>query len=901
MKQLVVGILAHVDAGKTTLSEGLLFENGSIRKIGRVDNKDAFLDTFALEKERGITIFSKQAVLQRGDKIITLLDTPGHVDFSAEMERTLWLLDAAVLVISASDGIQGHTRTLWKLLKKHNVPVVIFINKMDQPGADKEQILKQLKSQLSDSCVDFSNQHSLDMMEQIAVSDEKLLDYFLEKGELTKGQIMEAITSRNVYPCLFGSALKNEGVECLLTLLYEYIKMPDYPKEFGARVYKIARDEQGNRLTYLKVTGGSLKVKETLSADTKDGEYWKEKINQIRVYSGAKFEPINEALPGCVCAVTGLTRTIAGEGLGMEKNGEVPILEPVLEYSIVLPDGVDALSMLPKLRQLEEEDPQLHVVWEEKSRELKVQLMGEVQLEVLKCQIQERFGVKAAFEEGAIVYKETIADTVEGVGHFELLRHYAEVHLLMSPGEPGTGIQVLADCSEDLLARNWQRLIMTHVEEREHRGVLTGSVLTDVKITLVAGKAHLKHTEGGDFRQATYRAIRQGLMQASSVLLEPHYEFRLEVPAAMVGRAMTDLERMHGNFILQDSGGSSSDVSTGVRDNAVLTGTIPVSTARGYSMQVTSYTKGMGHFFCTLKGYYPCHNTEEVVERIGYHPQEDMRNPADSVFCMHGAGEIIPWHQVHEYMHVSAEGEAIYRGETDTPVYYEGMKPLTGKTKENTDQVIGTEEIDYIINRAAFSNRKDDFSHKPGYLKKKPTTMEYGISKAARTVTYNPKPKMPKYLLVDGYNVIFAWEELKELAEKNIDGARGALMDILCDYQAICQMEVILVFDAYRVAGHATEFCDYQNIHVVYTKEAETADYYIEHFAHENSRKYDITVVTSDGLEQVIIRGAGCGLISSREFEEEVKRRKDSFRKEYEEKAKKETDKIYLGDFLSKK
>lgn len=901
MKQLVVGILAHVDAGKTTLSEGLLFENGSIRKIGRVDNKDAFLDTFALEKERGITIFSKQAVLQRGDKIITLLDTPGHVDFSAEMERTLWLLDAAVLVISASDGIQGHTRTLWKLLKKHNVPVVIFINKMDQPGADKEQILKQLKSQLSDSCVDFSNQHSLDMMEQIAVSDEKLLDYFLEKGELTKEQIMEAITSRNVYPCLFGSALKNEGVECLLTLLYEYIKMPDYPKEFGARVYKIARDEQGNRLTYLKVTGGSLKVKETLSADTKDGEHWEEKINQIRVYSGAKFEPINEALPGCVCAVTGLTRTIVGEGLGVEKNGEVPILEPVLEYSIVLPDGVDALSMLPKLRQLEEEDPQLHVVWEEESRELKVQLMGEVQLEVLKCQIQERFGVKAAFEEGAIVYKETIADTVEGVGHFEPLRHYAEVHLLMSPGEPGTGIQVLADCSEDLLARNWQRLIMTHVEEREHRGVLTGSVLTDVKITLVAGKAHLKHTEGGDFRQATYRAIRQGLMQASSVLLEPHYEFRLEVPAAMVGRAMTDLERMHGNFILQDSGGSSSDVSTGVRDNAVLTGTIPVSTARGYSMQVTSYTKGMGHFFCTLKGYYPCHNTEEVVERIGYHPQEDMRNPADSVFCMHGAGEIIPWHQVHEYMHVSAEGEAIYRGETDTPVYYEGMKPLTGKTKENTDQVIGTEEIDYIINRAAFSNRKDDFSHKPGYLKKKPTTMEYGISKAARTVTYNPKPKMPKYLLVDGYNVIFAWEELKELAEKNIDGARGALMDILCDYQAICQMEVILVFDAYRVAGHATEFCDYQNIHVVYTKEAETADYYIEHFAHENSRKYDITVVTSDGLEQVIIRGAGCGLISSREFEEEVKRRKDSFRKEYEEKAKKETDKIYLGDFLSKK
>lgn len=900
MKQLVVGILAHVDSGKTTLSECLLYENGSIRKIGRVDNKDAFLDTYALEKERGITIFSKQALLQKGEDTITLLDTPGHVDFSAEMERTLWLLDAAVLVISAADGIQGHTRTLWKLLQKHNVPVVLFVNKMDQPGADKAALMELIRTQLSDACVDFSvfdTDLMQDTLEQIAVSDEELLEYFLLNGTLLKEQIEETIAKRRVFPCFFGSALKNEGVGQLLTFLYEYIKMPEYPETFGARVYKIARDEQGNRLTYLKVTGGSLKVKETLSSTGKNGGHWEEKVNQIRVYSGARFEPANEALPGCVCAVTGLTQTVAGEGLGLEADGELPVLEPVLVYSIVLPNEVDALSMLPKLRQLEEEDPQLHIVWEEESKELKVQLMGEVQLEVLKSQIMDRFGIKVSFEEGAIVYKETIADTVEGVGHFEPLRHYAEVHLLLSPGEPGTGIQVLADCSEDLLARNWQRLIMTHVEEREHRGVLTGSVLTDVKVTLVAGKAHLKHTEGGDFRQATYRAIRQGLMQASSVLLEPHYEFRLEVPTAMVGRAMTDLEMMHGNFVLQESGGVSS--GSGMETNAVLTGTIPVSTARGYSVQVTSYTKGLGNFFCTLKGYYPCHNTEEVVEKIGYHPEEDVRNPADSVFCMHGVGEIIPWYQVQEYMHVSSAGETIYRNDEGTPVYYEGMKPLSGAGKENAEIVVGVEEIDAIIDKTRYSNKKNDFSHKPGYLKKKPTAMDYGSSKAARTVTYNPKPKAPKYLLVDGYNVIFAWKELKELAEKNIDGARGALMDILCNYQAVCGMEVILVFDAYRVEGHATEFSDYQNIHVVYTKEAETADFYIEHFAHENSKRYDITVVTSDGLEQVIIRGAGCALISSREFEEEVKRAKAAFEQDYIEKTRKENDKIFLGDFFT--
>lgn len=919
MKRLVVGILAHVDAGKTTLSEGLLYENGSIRKIGRVDNKDAFLDTFALEKERGITIFSKQAVLKREDAVITLMDTPGHVDFSAEMERSLWLLDAAILVISSADGIQGHTRTLWKLLKKHRIPVILFINKMDQPGADKENLLAQIREQLDDNCVDFSplqpdkwadsafieakeSKETEEALEQIAVSEEELMEYFLEQGSLTKKHIMDAIKTRRVFPCLFGSALKNDGVKQLLDTLYAYIDMPVYPEEFGARVYKITRDEQGNRLTHLKVTGGSLKVKENLSGTNTDGSQWEEKVNQIRLYSGVKYDAENEVLPGCVCAVTGLTQTMPGEGLGFEKQAEIPVLEPVLVYSVRLPDDVDALSMLPKLKQLEEEDPQLHVAWEEESRELKVKLMGEVQLEVLQNQIRERFGIKVSFEEGAIVYKETIADTVEGVGHFEPLRHYAEVHLLLSPGEPGTGIQVMADCSEDLLAKNWQRLIMTHVEEREHRGVLTGSVLTDVKITLVAGKAHLKHTEGGDFRQATYRAIRQGLMQANSVLLEPHYEFRLEVPVSMVGRAMTDLELMHAKFTLEEtSHAESASLQTGqntVEQMAVLTGSIPVKTARGYSLQVTSYTKGCGHFFCTLKGYYPCHNTQEVVEKIGYKPQEDLRNPADSVFCMHGVGQIVPWDQVQEYMHVSATGQTIRYQDDGIPVYYEGMKPLSGSTEKNEEQILGTEEIDYIINRTAFSNRKDDFAHKPGYLKRKTSAGEYGGNKSAQTVTYNPKPKLAKYLLVDGYNVIFAWESLRELAEENIDAARGALMDILCNYQAICRMEVIVVFDAYRIEGHPTEFLDYQNIHVVYTKEAETADYYIEHFAHENNRRYDITVVTSDGLEQVIIRGAGAALISSREFETEVQRVKDVFREEYLKKQPGQQDKIYLGDFL---
>lgn len=895
MKQLVIGILAHVDAGKTTLSEGLLFENGSIRKAGRVDNGDAFLDTHSMEKERGITIFSKQAVLQNEDTTITLLDTPGHVDFSAEMERTLWVLDAAILVISASDGVQGHTRTVWKLLHKHNVPVFIFVNKMDQPGAEKEKLFAEIKKQLSDSCVDFSDLTSDDCLEQIAVSDEHLLNYFLEKGTLTKEQIVEAIAGRGVFPCLFGSALKNEGVKELLELLYEYIEMPEYGTDFGARVYKIARDEQGNRLTYMKVTGGSLKVRETLASNPGNAVSWEEKVNQIRVYSGARFEAVNEALPGCVCAVTGLTQTLPGEGIGSECGGDIPVLEPVLVYRIALPDGVDELSILPKLKQLEEEDPKLHILWEEQTKELKVQLMGEVQLEILRAQITERFDVKVSFEEGTIVYKETIADAVEGMGHFEPLRHYAEVHLLLEPGEPGSGVQVAADCSEDLLARNWQRLIMTHVEEREHKGVLTGSPLTDVKITLIAGKAHLKHTEGGDFRQATYRAIRQGLMQAESVLLEPYYEFRLEVPTAMVGRAMTDLEMMHGRFSLEDGGSINAD---GTETNAVLTGIIPVSTVKGYGVSVTSYTKGLGHFFCVLKGYYPCHNTQEVVEQIGYRPEEDVLNTADSVFCSHGAGVVIPWDQVKDYMHIAAD-EGSYKPKYDTPVYYEGMKPIAGNSMPKEDIVMGTEEIDEIINRTLYSNRKDDFTHKPGYLKKKTVPQDYGNSTiSSQTRVYNPKPKAPKYLLVDGYNVIFAWPELRELAEVNVDGARGKLQDILCNYQAIKQIEVILVFDAYRVAGHGTEFTDYQNIHVVYTKEAETADYYIEHFAHENSKRYDITVVTSDGLEQVIIRGAGCALISSREFEDEVKNASVSFTKEYEHNVRKESAKTYLGDFM---
>lgn len=900
MKKMVIGILAHVDAGKTTLSEGLLYTGGSIRKMGRVDNQDAFLDTHALERERGITIFSKQAVIQGTDLEITLLDTPGHVDFSAEMERTLQVLDAAVLVISAADGIQGHTLTLWRLLRKYGLPVFIFINKMDQEGSDQEQQLTLLKTRLSGECVDFTDVTSGEFHESVAMCDEALLNAFLEKGKTEETAIREAIRARKLFPCLFGSALKYQGVRELLDTLEKFAPLPVYPEQFGAKVYKIGRDEQGIRLTFLKVTGGGLRVKDVLSLQNREtGEVCQEKVNQIRIYSGTKYETVNEAEAGTVCAVTGLSATKPGEGIGREKDSMMPVLEPVLTYRMELQEGTDPAAMLPKLRLLEEEEPQLHIVWEEALQELRVQLMGEVQIEILKRLIEERFGVAVTFGTGTIVYRETITDMVEGVGHFEPLRHYAEVHLLLEPLEAGSGLVFAADCSEDLLARNWQRLVLTHLEEKEHKGVLTGSPITDMKITLIGGKAHVKHTEGGDFRQATYRAVRQGLMQVHSVLLEPFYEFRLELPQSAVGRAMMDIEQMSGTIRLENS--EHQDTLPTGESMAVLTGSAPVACMQDYATKVAAYGMGHGRLICSLLGYRPCHNTEEVMEQLAYNPEADTGNSADSVFCMHGVGSVISWNEVAEYMHIQSgladrfPERAPGRWGRSTEEESEGIRPVR-RTREVLDDFIDIEEIDRILTRTFHANKKPDFIPHKGISGRR--RQERPVP--ASVTTYHPQVKKEKFLLVDGYNVIFAWKELKELAADNIDAARGQLQDILCNYQAICHENLILVFDAYKIEGHGTEYLDYHNIHLVYTREAETADQYIEHFAHENGRKYDVTVVTSDGLEQIIIRGQGCRLISSREFETVVEEALQQFRREYLEKLSGESTKNYLFDTVPK-
>lgn len=856
MKQLTLGILAHVDAGKTTLSEAMLYLSGAIRKAGRVDNRDAFLDTYELERERGITIFSKQAVFAYDDLKITLLDTPGHVDFSAEMERTLQVLDAAVLVISASDGVQGHTVTLWKLLKRYQVPVFLFVNKMDQQGTDQDVLMRELCDRLGGGLTNFSEENKNTLLEELAMCDEELLNCFLEKGDISEELIRKAIAQRKVFPCFFGSALKLFGVRELMEGIVRYMPISGYPKEFGARVFKITRDNQGNRLTHMKITGGCLKARDVLKT---------EKVNQIRIYSGEKFDAVNEACAGQVCAVTGLLHTFPGQGFGLEKTVDRHMLEPVLSYCIYLPEGCDPAAFLPKLMQLQEEDPTLQVVWDEELKEIHAKVMGEVQIEILKHMIRERFGIEVSFGTGRIVYKETIADRVEGVGHFEPLRHYAEVHLLLEPAEPGSGLLFAADCSEDILARNWQRLILTHLEEKEHRGVLTGSPITDMKITLVSGRAHLKHTEGGDFRQATYRAVRQGLMEASGVLLEPVYEFRLEIPEEMIGRAMTDMEKLHGSFTLKERVG-------GV---AVLTGTAPVVTIQDYQKEVTAYTRGHGRLSLSLKGYGPCHNAEEVIAKRHYDPESDLKNPTGSVFCAHGAGFVVPWNQVKDYMHL----ESCFAGDRECVMQtafeeeLERRKQAAVKRQENTgergEMFIGTDEIDAIIGRTARSNSRSEFSGKrEGWQREKKAGGN--TAKASETRIYKGQPKKEKYLLVDGYNVIFAWEDLKELAGVNLDGARGKLLDILCNYQAIKGYHLMAVFDAYKLKGHGEEIMDYHNIQVVYTKEAETADRFIEKFAHENAGKYDVTVVTSDGLEQIIIVGTGCQLVSSREFRTEV-------------------------------
>ena len=890
-KQITMGILAHVDAGKTTLSEGILYTCKAIRKLGRVDHQDAFLDTNTLERNRGITIFSKQAECTLGEFGITLLDTPGHVDFSAEMERTLQVLDYGILVISGADGVQGHTETLWRLLSRYQIPVFLFINKMDQPGTDRETLLVELKEKLDTNCVDFSaDQTSEDWKEQVAVCDEQVMEAYLEGEEISRVQIQKMIWERKLFPCYFGSALKLTGVKEFLEDLKLRIRESSYPESFGAKIYKITRDSQGERLSHMKITGGALKVKSVLS-NGKPGEsgedIWQEKVNQIRIYSGEKYTMVSEVKAGTVCAVTGLTATYPGQGLGSEQASDMPVLEPVLSYRIGLPEEVNGHQALLQLRQLEEEEPLLHIVWNGTLGEIYAQVMGEVQIEILKSLIKERFGMTVTFDEGNIVYKETILEPVEGVGHFEPLRHYAEVHLLLEPGETGSGLIFAADCSEDVLDRNWQRLILTHLEEREHKGVLIGAPITDMKITLLTGRAHIKHTEGGDFCQATYRAVRQGLRKAKSQLLEPYYEFRLEVPSEQVGRSMTDIQKMLGEFDPPKTEGEMT----------VLTGSAPVVTMRDYQKEVISYTSGRGRLSCTLKGYYPCHNQEEVVEAVGYDPEADLENPTGSVFCAHGAGFVVNWDQVEDYMHVESGWNAPAGQETKPE------KPVTAKNwKEENEKYLATEkELEEIFERTYGPIRK--LGEEPpagrsvkGWKKSRRDPLE-GYGKSSSDYKQKKTPDGEKeYLLVDGYNIIFAWEDLKELAAVNIDGARERLMDILCNYQGFKKSTLILVFDAYKVKGNPGSVETYHNIHVVYTKEAETADQYIEKTVHEIGRKYRVTVATSDQLEQVIILGQGGQRMSARELLEDVIEVSHQIRETARQ--KRSSDKNYLFDHL---
>ncbi len=855
MENIVMGILAHVDAGKTTLSEGMLYLSGTVRKLGRVDHKDAFLDTYSLERDRGITIFSKQAVFSLGNRRINLLDTPGHVDFSAEMERTLQVLDYAVLVISGADGVQGHTETLWKLLKLYEIPTFIFINKMDQPGTDRESLLTELKERLDEGCIVFGKGKNVESLEEIAMTDEVVLDYFMEHETVRNEDICRLIRERKIFPCYFGSALKLDGVQELLAGFEEYMKPFDGKKEFGARVFKISRDDKGERLTFLKVTGGKLVVKMPINKE--------EKINQIRIYSGAKYEAVNEVEAGGVCAVTGLSSSYIGQGLGVEKGTAAPFLEPVLTYQMILPEGADTTKVLRELKQLEEEEPLLNIVWNPALEEIHVQLMGEVQTEILKTMIAERFHLDVEFGTGKIVYKETIKSPVVGVGHYEPLRHYAEVHLKMEPLEAGSGLVFDTDCSEDVLDRNWQRLILTHLQEREHPGVLTGAPITDMKITIVAGRAHLKHTEGGDFRQATYRAVRQGLKSAESVLLEPWYSFVLEVPSEQVGRAMSDIGQMNGSF----EGPEAEDKQGMVR----LTGTAPASEMRDYQREVWAYTKGRGRITLTLKGYEPCHNAEEVIEEIGYDSERDVDNPTGSVFCAHGAGFLVKWDEVPEYMHIKEDFLAEKPGIEQDEVMAVQMGNHCNYSGGYSSSYDDDPELLTIMERE-FGSKQKERDRYSSYRKQTVSTPVLHT-----TVIKENEPKK-EYLLVDGYNIIFAWEELNELAKASIDAARNKLMDILSNYQGFIGCTLILVFDAYKVKGNQGEVQKYHNIYVVYTKEAETADQYIEKTTHEIGRKYKVTVATSDALEQVIVMGQGAYRISARDFYEEVERTEKQIR-----------------------
>lgn len=849
LKNIILGILAHANTGKTTLSEALLFESGTIRSLGKVDKKTAFLDTHNLEKERGITIFSKQAIFAYGDTNFTLIDTPGHADFQAEMERSLSVLDYAILVVSAIDLITGHTKTLWELLRKRRIPTFIFVNKMDQTGADRMQALAALKKELSDGIIDYTDRDP----EDISLCDEVLLNEYLETGDISQSNIISSIYSCRMFPCFFGSALKLEGVTTLLEALNELCEATEYGQEFGARVFKISRDNKGERLTFVKVTGGEISSKMAIGDD--------EKVNQLRFYSGDKFTTATTVSAGQVCAITGLNSTWAGQGLGIESANDKTYLEPVLSYALILPPGVTYDEANEKLHQLGEEDPTLNITYDEALREITIHVMGAFQTEILKSIIKERFDLDVTFGTGRIRYKETILTSAEGVGHFEPLRHYSEVHLLLEPGEPGEGIIIKNKCSDDQLAKNWQRLITTHIEERQHKGVLTGAPITDIVITLLGGRAHNKHTEGGDFRQATYRAIRQGLMQVKSRLLEPYYSYTLTIPTTYLGRALYDLEAM-GASINTDTQG----------DLSVVTGSVPVIAAQTYQADVTAYTKGTGSLVLRSDGYKPCHNEEEVLGASMYDPERDNRNPSSSVFCAQGSSFIVPWDQVFNYMHLELfTGEKV-SDDANSAVY------RNSSSVDELDIALGTDEIDDIINKTFYSNkakgknqwkltRKDPYEYSQAN--------NYSGSATGRpesTAVRKPKKDPKTYFLVDGYNIIHAFKELNDLIKENLDASRGRLLDILSNFQAQTGYEVIAVFDAYKVPGHGTEHEMYERVHVVYTKEAETADAYIERYAHENAKDKNVMVATSDGLVQMIILGAGARLISAREFEEEIDR-----------------------------
>ncbi len=852
MRKIVIGIIAHVDSGKTTLSESVLHKSGVIKNPGRVDSKNSFLDTNNIERDRGITIFSSQAVFSRGDVEFTLLDTPGHVDFSPETERTMRVIDCAVLVISGTDGVQSHTETLWKLLSHYEIPTFLFINKMDISVQTSSELMDELRYKLSEGCVNFNAILTPKFAEELAMTDEVLMESYASGQPFRDEDIMDAVAGRRLFPCFFGSALKGDGVNLFLDGLVKYMKSPEYPSEFGAKVYKITQDKN-DRLVHIKLTGGTIKVKDVLSGVLPNGKEWSEKINQIRVYSGEKYRLLNEALPGTVCALTGIESPYPGEGLGFEKDSGAAHLEPVLSYRVDLPNGIDPHTALTKFKKLEDEEPQLHITYNERLGEIHFGIMGEVQLEVLSRIISERFGMDVTFSDGSISYKETISASSIGIGHYEPLRHYAEVQLLLEPLPRGSGLRFASDCTENMLEKNWQRLIISHLYEKQHIGVLTGAPITDMKITLIAGRAHLKHTEGGDFRQATWRAVRQGLrtaMQNSKcLLLEPWYDFSLELPTENVGRAMTDITKMGGKFGAPD----------GIGNISVISGSAPVSSMRGYHRELIGYTKGKGKLSCTLRGYEQCMNPESVISASGYSAEHDVENTADSVFCAHGAGFVVKWDEVPAYKHIDC-GVDIEPQAEDEDARSKRIEKYMRSVEDDNELMRIFERTYGPIKRQRFTEKEPRVRH--AIPQRDQATHHY--------VKSTPTPKGKDYLLVDGYNIVFAWDELRALSEKSLDLARETLINRLCNYQGFKGCEIIIVFDAYKVKGNTGEIEKHGNLSVVYTKEAETADTYIEKTSRELSKTHRVRVATSDAQEQLIILGNGAIRLSAGMLKAEV-------------------------------